>query len=156
MKPLKETIQKMRLTGVLEDIWRNYEISTTTTTCGDPMVTLGFKQLTFPILVLVIGIVTSVLVGLMEKLAGFRKHKKKTCTIQVKEFKNHSGANDLVMEYLHDRQKFEFNDQTKNLELLLEEMDLYSVHFSSLRNARNIKNLHINDVVINQTKFQIG
>ena len=124
LKPLKESIQKMRLTGVLEDIWRNYEVSTTTT-CGDPMVTLGFKQLKFPILVLVIGIVSSMLVGLVEKLAGFRKRKKKTCTIQVKEFKNHPGANDLVMEYLHDRQKFEFNDQTKNLELLLKEMDQY-------------------------------
>ena len=125
LKPLKETIQKMRLTGVLEDIWRNYEISTTTTTCGDPMVTLGFKQLMFPILVLVIGIVSSMLVGLFEKLAGVRKCKKKISTIQVKEFQNHPGANDLVMEYLHDRQKFEFNDQTKNLELLLKEMDQY-------------------------------
>ena len=112
------------LIAVLEDIWRNFEISTTTT-CGDPMVTLGFKQLTFPILVLVIGIVSSILVGLFEKLAGVRKRKKKISTIQVKEFQNHPGANDLVMEYLHDRQKFEFKDQTKNLELLLKEMDQY-------------------------------
>ena len=122
----------MRLTGVLEDIWRNYETSTTTT-CGNPMVTLGFKQLTFPILVLVIGIVSSMLVGLMEKLAGVRKRKKKISTIQVKEFQNHPGANDLVMEYLHDKQKFKFYDQTKHLELLLKEMDVYTFLASEMQ-----------------------
>ena len=126
------TIEKMRLSGVLDDIWRNYE-TFTTTTCGDPMVTLGFKQLRFPILVLVIGMALSILVVLTEKLARFRKCRKKTSTIQVKEFQNHPGANDLVMEYLHDRQKLEFNDQTKHLELLLKEIDLYTFLASKMQ-----------------------
>ena len=126
------TIEKMRMSGVLDDIWRNYE-TYITTTCGNQMVTLGFKQLRFPILILVIGIISSMLVGLTEKLAGVRKRKNKTCTIQVKEFKNHPGASDLVMEYLHDRQKFEFDDQTKCLELLIKEMDLYTFLASEMQ-----------------------
>ena len=52
--------------------------------------------------------------------------QEKTFTIQVKEFQNQSGANDLVMAYLADKQKFELDDQTKHLELLIKEMDLFT------------------------------
>ena len=85
LKPMMATIEKMRLSGVLDDIWRNYE-TFTTTTCGDPMVTLGFKQLRFPILVLVIGVGSCILIGLTEKLAGrMCKLNRKTSNIKVEE-----------------------------------------------------------------------
>ena len=66
LAPISNTLRKMMQSGALSRIWHKYAQEMTQIPCEDSKNTLGFKQLAFPIIIIVFGILSSCLLAIVE------------------------------------------------------------------------------------------
>ena len=65
LEPLNDQLKRMENSGVLENIRKRY-YSSTNENCNESRVALGYNQLWFPVIILLLGIVFSIILGCLE------------------------------------------------------------------------------------------
>ena len=66
LEPMNLQLKEMEQSGVLENIFKRHYPSTVKD-CNESIIALGYNQLWFPIIILFLGIIFSVILGCLEK-----------------------------------------------------------------------------------------
>ena len=90
-------------------------------------VSLGLKQLKFPIVLLVFGILTSVVLFLLERLSSFMMNRRKNNSIfiQVLECQNSNMVDNIGTDCFKHFKKQSIQEHIQELNLLTKEMDVF-------------------------------
>ena len=67
------------------------------------------------------------MIGLNEKLLERRTRKNQINTIQIKEFQNDGNPKVLLMTYFKDQQLIDLEDQIEDLEVLICEIEYFTM-----------------------------
>ena len=88
---------------------------------------LGLKQLQFPILLLIFGIILSIALGFFERILTFllKKRKLNLLCIKVQECTNSNTSDNIVTEYLKKCEQHSIQEQIQELNLMAKEINVF-------------------------------